>query len=97
MRKPRNSQGILAPFLPNLILIQDKNALSAVPVEVYLRVLATMARKKLLLPLEEALGSERATHPGLMKGRNHSQRGGTSARGDGTAVSLKCCKAALLS
>lgn len=55
MRKPRVSQGILAPFLSNLILIQEENALSAVPVEVYLRVLATVAQKKLLPPSEEAL------------------------------------------
>lgn len=70
MRKPRNSQGILAPFLPNLILIQDENALNAVPLEAYLRVLATVAQEKLLLPLEEAPGSVRATRGALMKGRN---------------------------
>lgn len=65
----------LAPFLPNLILIQDENALSAVPVEVCLRALATVAQKKLLLPSEEAPGSERGTHWGPRKGRNRIHKG----------------------
>lgn len=52
----------LAPFLPNLILIQDESALSAVPVEVYLRALATVDQKKLQHPSEEAPGSVSATH-----------------------------------
>lgn len=34
LHKPRYSQGILALFLPNLISIQDKHALSPVPGEV---------------------------------------------------------------
>lgn len=46
------------PFLPNLILIQGENRLRAVPVEVYLKVLAIVDQKKLLLPQEEAPGSE---------------------------------------
>lgn len=47
-----------APFWPNLILIQGENRLGAVPVELYLRALATVGQKKLLLAQEEAPGSE---------------------------------------
>ena len=45
------------------------------PVEVYLRVLATVAQKKLLLPSEEAPGSNQAIHRGLMKGRSRMHKG----------------------